>query len=65
MNTSRCFAPAPTARFRGREASLAWWRSCHNRPTSATSSAITSAVRPVIRRLPMITAPVASPTTQP
>lgn len=65
MKTSRCFAPAPTARFRGREASLARWHSCHNGPTSATSSAITSAVRPVIRRLLMTTARVAFPTTQP
>lgn len=65
MNTSRCFAPAPMARFRYREASLAWWRSCRNGPTSATSSAITSAVRPVIRRLPMTSARVEFPTTQP
>ena len=55
MNISRCFEPAPTPRFRGREASLAWRRSCHNGPTSAMSSVITSADRPVIRRLLMIT----------
>ena len=55
-NTSRCFAPAPTARFRGRETSLAWCRSCHNGPTSATSSAITSGDSPVILRSLMIAA---------
>lgn len=65
MNTSRCFAPAPMARFPCREASLAWWRSCHNGRTSGTSSAITSAVKPVIRRLPMTSARVEFPTTQP
>ncbi len=57
--------PAPTARFRGLEASLAWCRSCHNGPTSATSSAITSADRPVILRSLTIAARDAFPTTQP
>lgn len=50
MKTSRCFAPAQTARFRGLDSSLVWCRSCHNGPTSATSSAITSADSPVILR---------------
>lgn len=58
-----CFAPAPRAPFRGLDASLAWCRSCHNGPTSKTSSAITSADRQVIRRLLTITARDALSTT--
>lgn len=65
MKTMRYFAPAPTARFRGRDASLAWCRSCHNGHTVATSSAITTADRPVILRLLMIAVRVAFPTTRP
>ncbi|GAA2955436.1 hypothetical protein GCM10010478_64370 [Streptomyces erythrogriseus] len=45
------------------DASLAWCRSCHNGPRSATSSAITSADRPVILRPLMIAARDAFPTT--
>ncbi|MFF5157958.1 MFS transporter [Streptomyces sp. NPDC000348] len=60
-NTSRYLMPAPTACFRGLDASPAWCRSCHNGPSSATSSAITSADRPVILRSPMIAARDASP----
>lgn len=36
LGCSRCFAPAPIARFRGLDASMAWCRSCHNGPSSAT-----------------------------
>lgn len=64
-NTNRCLAPAPTARFRGRDASSAWCRSCHNGPSSATSSAITLAERPVILRSPVIAARDTVPTTRP
>lgn len=56
MKTSRCFEPAPTAPFRGLATNLAWCRSCHDGPNSATSSAITSADKPVILRSPMIAA---------
>ncbi len=59
MKTSRCFAPAPTACFRGLATKLSWWRSRHNGPNSATSSAITSADKPVVAAR----APV--PTTKP
>lgn len=50
MKTSRCFAPAPTARFRDLAPNLAWCRSCHSGPNSATSPTITSADKPVILR---------------
>ncbi|GAB2628789.1 hypothetical protein GCM10027168_70650 [Streptomyces capparidis] len=40
--TSLRFTPAPAARRREREASAARCRSCHNGPSSATRSAITS-----------------------
>lgn len=56
--------PAPIARFRGRDASLARCRSCHNGPSSATSSAITPADRPVILRSLMIAARDAFATTR-
>ncbi|MFD3897038.1 hypothetical protein ACPCC3_33050 [Streptomyces cellulosae] len=46
--------PAPIAGFRGRDASLAWCRSCHNGPSSVMSSAIAPAERPVILRSLMI-----------
>jgi hypothetical protein len=49
-NTSRCRAPAPTARRRGRSASRASWRACQRGPSSATSSASTSRDSPVTRR---------------
>jgi hypothetical protein len=49
MTTSLCFAPAPTARRRGRDSSSAWCHSCHIGPISATVSAITPGVSPVIR----------------
>lgn len=65
MKTSRCFAPAPTARFRGLATKLAWWRSRHNGPNSATSAAITSADKPVILRSPMVAARAPVPTTKP
>ncbi len=48
-----------------RDASPAWCRSCHNGPTSATSSAITAADTPVILRSLMIAMRVTFPTTQP
>lgn len=51
MEASWRFAPAVTARQRGREASVAGCRSRRNGPISARSSAITSGVRLVIRRL--------------
>ena len=60
--TSLCFAPAPTARRRGRDDRAAWCRSCHNGPISATSSAITSGLSPVIRWLRMIAARARSST---
>lgn len=53
------------ARFRDRDASLAWCRSCHNGPTSATSPAIRTADRPVILRPLMIALRIAFPSTQP
>ncbi len=59
------FAPAPTARFRSRDTSLAWCRSRHNEPSSAASSASTLVDRPVILRSPMIAARDAFPTTRP
>ncbi len=55
-NTSWCFASAPTARLRGRDAGSAWCRPCHNRHTSATSSAITAVDKPVTLRSLMIAA---------
>ncbi|MEW9514619.1 hypothetical protein [Streptomyces bacillaris] len=64
-STMRCFASAPTARFRDWDASLAWCRSCRNGATSETSSAITAADKPVILRSLMIAARVTFPTTQP
>jgi hypothetical protein len=51
--------------FRALEASLAWCRPCHNGPTSATSSAITAADRPVILRSLMLAVRVTFPTTRP
>lgn len=57
------FRTAPTARFRGLEASLARCRSCHNGPTPATSSAITAAYRPVILRSLITAVRVTFPTT--
>ncbi len=50
MNTSRCRAPAPTARCRGRSASRASWHACQRGPSSTTSPARTCGDSPVTRR---------------
>jgi hypothetical protein len=50
MNTSRCRAPAPTARCRGLSASRASWHACQRGPSSTTSSARTCGDSPVTRR---------------
>ena len=62
--TGLCLAPAPTALPRGHAASPASWHSCPNMPTSATSSAITSGISPVIRSLRKIAARTGLPATQ-
>jgi hypothetical protein len=60
MVRTATYGPLP---WSGSQAGLVSSR--HNGPISATSSAITPAVRPVIRRLLMITARVGFPTTRP